>query len=103
LEEVIKLPLKYLYLGHYGITDQPHRVMARTIIKLRMMMDMGEESIRKGHPELIAEKYLETNMPEMENLRSKRGEVIYQYAKKHITQQGKLFAKYCQEAYGAER
>jgi glyoxylase-like metal-dependent hydrolase (beta-lactamase superfamily II) len=101
LEELIKYPLNYLFMGHYGITDQPYRILSRTMVKLHLMLDMGRECISNGQADLIADKYFEMMIPEVENLRLARGEVMYQYAKKHIGHQGKLYARYCKDTFGS--
>jgi glyoxylase-like metal-dependent hydrolase (beta-lactamase superfamily II) len=101
LYELNKMPWNYLYMGHYGITDQPHRILSRTITKLHLLLDMGKEYISKGQPEKIAEAYFEMMIPEVENLKLFRDEVIYRYARKHIGHQGKLFARYSQNTFGS--
>ena len=102
MKELMKVPLQYLYMGHYGITDKPQLVMSRAISKLETMLDLGRKCIREGKPEWIPGKYYETIVSELEKLKSVRGEEMYQYTQEHIIQQGKLFAKYCQEKFGPE-
>ena len=96
LREVIKNPPSYLYLGHYGITDQVDRVLTRAIRQLEDQLEIGRTCIREGKPELIAAKIVAYVMPEIEKLRRVRGEEVYKYAaKEHIPFQSAIYAEYC--------
>jgi glyoxylase-like metal-dependent hydrolase (beta-lactamase superfamily II) len=98
LQKLMALPIAYLYLGHYGISDRPKQVMTQAINKMQQLLDIGIKYMREGKPESIASEVYEMIMPELEKLRPVRGEAVYQYAtQEHVSSQAKLFAKYCQE------
>jgi glyoxylase-like metal-dependent hydrolase (beta-lactamase superfamily II) len=98
LKKLMDLPVAYLYLGHYGISDRPKQVMARAVNIMQQLLDIGTKCVGEGKPERIASEVWEMMMPELEKLRLARGEAVYQYAtREHIPSQLKLFAKYCQE------
>lgn len=99
IKKLMDLPVNYLYLGHYGIADQPKQVMTRAIENMQRLLDMGKECIREGKPEDIALNVCEMARPELEKLRI-RGEKLFQYSSQgHIPGQAKLFTKYCQETF----
>jgi glyoxylase-like metal-dependent hydrolase (beta-lactamase superfamily II) len=103
LKEFLKIKLNYLYLGHYGITNEPKRIITQAINKIQALLDIGKKHVLAGTPELIPDEYLETILPELEKLKAKRGEAVYQYASKHhIISQGKLFVQFCQQKYGTK-
>jgi len=98
LKKLMGLPVAYLYLGHYGINARPRQVMTRAINNMRQLLDIGARYVAEGKPELIVSAVWEMMMPELEKLRSVRGEAVYQYAtREHIPSQLELFSKYCQE------
>jgi glyoxylase-like metal-dependent hydrolase (beta-lactamase superfamily II) len=98
LQKLMDLPVKYLYLGHYGIVDKPKQVMQRSIDKIQYLLDIGTRYMKEGTPEKIAPAVYAVIMPELEKLRAVRGEELYRYASgDHISTQAKLFARFCQE------
>jgi glyoxylase-like metal-dependent hydrolase (beta-lactamase superfamily II) len=101
LKQLFEKEYNYLYLGHYGICDNPRKVLSQAIDKLQALLDMGRKNILAGTPELIPEEYFSMVYPELEKLKATRGEPVYKYASKHhIISQGKLFIQYCQQKYG---
>lgn len=100
IKKLMDLPVTYLYLGHYGISDQPKQVMTRAIENMQRILDIGKQCMQEGKPEDIASKICEMAQPEMEKLKAVRGEKLYQYSSQgHIPGQAKLFAMYCQEKF----
>ena len=98
LEKLMDLPIKYLYLGHYGISDRPREIMERSIQKMRYLLDMGRRFMREGTPEKIGPAVYAQILPELEKLRAVRGEELYHYAaKEHIATQAELFARFARE------
>jgi glyoxylase-like metal-dependent hydrolase (beta-lactamase superfamily II) len=103
LKKLLETKFNYLYLGHYGISDEPRRILTQAIDKIQALLDIGKKHILAGTPELIPDEYLETILPELEKLKAKRGEAVYQYASKHhIISQGKLFVQFCLEKFGVK-
>ncbi len=100
LRKVIDLPLKYLYLGHYGICENPKEIMLRAIDKMQQLLDIGSTYMKEGKGDKIADEVYGLILPELEKLRTTRGEELYQYAASdHIASQAKLFAQFCQERF----
>lgn len=96
LKKLSKLPLDYLYLGHYGITDQAYSIINKSIKNMEHLLDMGKEYVRAGKTDQIASKMLEMIEPEMEKLRRGRGEKLYKYVTgNHQRKQSQTFAEYC--------
>jgi glyoxylase-like metal-dependent hydrolase (beta-lactamase superfamily II) len=102
LKTLLAKGFNYLYLGHYGISDNPTKVISQAIDKIQDLLDMGRRHMISGTPELIPEEYFSMVYPELEKLKAKRGEPVYQYASKHhIISQGKGFLQYCQQKFGS--
>jgi glyoxylase-like metal-dependent hydrolase (beta-lactamase superfamily II) len=104
LKKLLEREYDYIYLGHYGISDDPKKILTQAVDKIQAIIDMGKKNVLAGTPERIPEEYYRMVEPEMDKLKAKRGEPIYQYASKHhIISQGKGFAAYCQEKFGANK
>jgi glyoxylase-like metal-dependent hydrolase (beta-lactamase superfamily II) len=100
LREVVKMPLSYLYMGHYGMTDQVKPVLTRSIKQLEDQLEIGRKFAGQGKPELIAEKIVEYVQPELDKLRKVRGEEVYKYAAvDHVPFQAKIYAEYCEKRF----
>jgi len=98
LQKLMDLPIKYLYLGHYGIVGKPKQVMKQSIDKIQHLLDIGTSYMKEGKPEKIAPAVYAVIMPELEKLRAVRGEEVYRYAAgDHIATQAELFARFCRE------
>jgi len=96
LKRLMKLPLEYLYLGHYGMTDQTYPLMQRSIDNLQKLLDMGKECVRTGKADQIPSNMLEILDPEIRKLGQARGENFYKYATgNHQRIQSQDFADYC--------
>lgn len=89
--------LSYVYLGHYGIYDNPERAITKAYNDMKKLLDIGKKHMKAGTPDLIADEVFQMILPELEKLRPVRGEETYQYAvNEHVPYQANLFAKYCQ-------
>jgi glyoxylase-like metal-dependent hydrolase (beta-lactamase superfamily II) len=98
IKQLMNLSISNLYMGHYGICDKPYQVMGKAIDNMQKQLEIGRKLILKGHPELIPDEVLKGVLPELEKLRSIRGEEVYQYAvSEHVNRQATLFAEYCKE------
>ena len=101
LKSFKSLPLQYIYMGHYGISDEPLAIIDSTIEKYECHLEIGRECIKAGTPDLIAEKVYNAILPELEKLRAAWGEELFEYAaSEHIPHHARLFTRYCQEKYG---
>jgi glyoxylase-like metal-dependent hydrolase (beta-lactamase superfamily II) len=100
LNRLMPLELKYLYLGHYGMTDQPYLIMKKAISNMQNLLDMGKEYVKAGKSEQIAGKMLEMLEPELKKLGAARGEKFYKYATgNHQRIQSQSFTRYCIEHF----
>jgi glyoxylase-like metal-dependent hydrolase (beta-lactamase superfamily II) len=98
LKKLMGLPVDYLYLGHYGISDRPAEIMERSIEKMQYLLDIGRKFMREGTPEKIGPAVYAQILPELEKLRLARGEELYHYAaKEHIATQAEQFARFARE------
>jgi glyoxylase-like metal-dependent hydrolase (beta-lactamase superfamily II) len=98
LQKLMDLPLEYLYLGHYGIVDNPKQLMTRSINNMQQLLDVGLRYMSEGKPEMVAGEVYKMILPELEKLRLVRGEALYQYAsKEHVPSQAEIFAGYCRK------
>jgi hypothetical protein len=73
--------------------------MSRAIDIMQELLDVGRKYVNEGKPEKIASTVYEMILPELEKLRAARGELLYEYAKEHVSSQAKLFAKHCQDRF----
>jgi glyoxylase-like metal-dependent hydrolase (beta-lactamase superfamily II) len=98
LRKLQKIPVQYLFLGHYGIAKKPEAVIAKALRNLEQALEIGQDCINRGKPEEIANRLYEMILPELEKLRAARGEELYQYATTiHLPRQMVNFANYCRE------
>ena len=99
LKKLMELPVKNLYLGHYGIiTTHPKEVISRAIDQMQELLDIGARCLAEGKPEKIADQLWALYTPQIEKLRNARGEEAYQYAiTEHLPAQFRMFTEYCQD------
>ena len=95
LINLINMPITRLYLGHYGISNNPRAVIQRALDGIQRIMDIAEQCVREGKPEQIEPRVLASKMPELEKLRKTRGETLYEYIRDElITHHSTYFAQY---------
>jgi len=100
LKKLLDLPVKYLYLGHYGIVGNPKQVIKRSIEKIQYLLDLGTRYMKEGKSEAIAPAVYDVIMKELIKLRKVRGEELYKYASgAHISTQAELYARFCRENF----
>ena len=63
-----------------GISEKPVPVIQRAVEGIRRIMDIAEQCILEGKPEEITSRVSARKMPEVEELRRARGEVLYKYS-----------------------
>lgn len=98
LEMVKKLPMKTLYLGHFGIRTDPEAVIDKALNLMRGMMDIGADCVQGCTPEEIAPRCKAFFQPEIETLKSVRGETLYYYLKDELVAScAEAFSRYYQE------
>lgn len=79
LKKIMDIPVTTLFLGHFGIWNNPKEVMERSMDNIRWLLDMGAKCMKEGKPEDIAGRFMDRVMPEVEKIREARGEGIYEY------------------------
>ena len=98
LEMLKKLPVKTLYLGHFGIRTDPETVIDKALRLMQGMMDIGAECMKAGKPEDIAPRLRAFFHPQIEKLKPVRGETLYTYLKNELVAScAEAFSKYYQE------
>ena len=95
LVNLLDKPVARLYLGHYGISNNPEVVIRRAIDGIRRIIDIAEQCVREGKPEQIEPRVLASKMPEVKKLIKTRGNALYEYTKNElITHHSTYFANY---------
>jgi glyoxylase-like metal-dependent hydrolase (beta-lactamase superfamily II) len=95
LNNLMNMPVSRLYLGHYGISDDPETVMRRALDDIQRILDIAAKCMKEGKPEEIEPGVLASKMPELEKLIKTRGKILYEYTRDElITHHSKLFAEY---------
>jgi glyoxylase-like metal-dependent hydrolase (beta-lactamase superfamily II) len=98
LKKVSSLPVNTLYLGHFGINDEPWKVIQNASRKMQQLLDLGIRCIRQGKPEEIESQAIALLMPEADKLRITRGESLYEYViRELIPSMSQAYARYSQE------
>jgi glyoxylase-like metal-dependent hydrolase (beta-lactamase superfamily II) len=94
IEKFQKMTIAQLYLGHYGIHQQPQEVFKRALDGISRILDIGDKSVREGKPEQIEKRVLASRMLDIENLKQ-RSQALYEYARDElITHHSTYFAQY---------
>ena len=94
LSKFQKMDIKKLYLGHFGIADDPAVVYKSALAGIQIQLDIAAWCIRDGRPEDIENRSLGSKYPEVEKLK-KRGEDLFEYTKTElITHHSHYFAEY---------
>ena len=60
LKKIQSLPMKRLFLGHYGIAERPQEVLERALVKMQALLDIGAQCMREGRPDEIERRVLAT-------------------------------------------
>lgn len=95
LKNLINMPISRLYLGHFGISNNPKAVIQRALDGIQLMINIAEQCLREGKPEEIEARVLASKMPEVEKLRKTRGEALYEYTRDElITHHSTYFSQY---------
>jgi glyoxylase-like metal-dependent hydrolase (beta-lactamase superfamily II) len=102
LLKFMQMPIKRLYMGHYGISHEPRKVMERTLAGIQKIMDIAEQCVKEGKPEKIEHRVLASKMSEVEKLK-KRSLSLFEYTRDElITHHSKYFAEYYLEKMKSE-
>ncbi len=73
---------EHLYMGHYGINDNPPMVIQGALSRMQRLLDMCEKLDREGRLDELKSFYMENIIaPEMDKMRRLREESFYLYYK----------------------
>jgi len=100
LQHIAQLPLKHLYLSHYGILENAGAHLNRALKRMEEMIEIGKKCIEEDRPEDIAKIIHQRNQEEAKKLLRTRSNDLYQYAiNEHIPPQAQSFAKQVLKRY----
>jgi glyoxylase-like metal-dependent hydrolase (beta-lactamase superfamily II) len=95
LKKAMKLPAARLFLGHFGICDNPSMVYERALADMQEMLDIAEGCLAEGKPEEISARILACDIPKVEKLCKTRGQELYDYLSKELLpSKAKAFSNY---------
>lgn len=95
LRKLAELPVTRVYMGHYGISDNPNKIIQRALNNLQRFLDIGAQWVAAGKPENIEPAITAVKMPEVAKLLATRGKVMYDYlVEELIPPQSKYFSEY---------
>ena len=99
LKKVMTMPVSRLFLGHFGICDEPGVLIQRALDGMQQLMDIGAQCMAEGMPDEIEPRVLAVKKIEVEKIRA-RGKHVYEHESEElITHQSKYFAQYYLELY----
>jgi glyoxylase-like metal-dependent hydrolase (beta-lactamase superfamily II) len=97
LKKVENLPARRLFLGHYGVSEQPREVLRRALAEMQTLLDIVASCTREGRPEEIEARVLAMLEPEVEKMGKARDEGLYAYLKDELAPSlARAFARYYQ-------
>lgn len=95
LNKLADIPVTRLFLGHFGINDNPKKVIQRALNGMQRLLEIGAQCIAEGKPEEIEPRVTASKLPEAEKFIKTRGRTIYEYTiEELIPHQSTSFAKY---------
>ena len=84
LGKVESLSAERLFLGHFGISENPHEVLERSRAAMQTLLDLAAECVRGRRPEAIEEEVLGALSIECEKMGKVRGPALYGYLKDEL-------------------
>jgi glyoxylase-like metal-dependent hydrolase (beta-lactamase superfamily II) len=95
LRKIQAIPVKTLFMGHYGIHDDPPKVISRALDGMQRLLDIGARCVVEGRPERIEPMITESKIPEAQKLLATRGKLFYDYiVDELIPHQSTYFSQY---------
>ena len=79
LSKVSNLQLSQLYLGHFGICDEPRKVIQGALQKIQTLFDIGDQCVKEKKEKEITPRLIKMLMLEVEKIRKVRNQDIYEY------------------------
>jgi glyoxylase-like metal-dependent hydrolase (beta-lactamase superfamily II) len=94
LKKFMAMNFKKLYLGHFGIADNPEEVYKSALAGIQRQLDIGSWCVKEGRPRDIEMMILGSKYPEIEKLK-KRSDILFEYTKTELaTHHSTYFAEY---------
>jgi glyoxylase-like metal-dependent hydrolase (beta-lactamase superfamily II) len=78
LRKCQKMNPSRVFLGHFGISKQPKKLIQGALDGMQKLLNIGEQCVTAGKPEDIATKVYDLKMLELEKLKA-RGPVLFDY------------------------
>jgi hypothetical protein len=95
LRKILDIPISRLYTGHFGIWENPRKLMQESLDRMQWLMDVGAALVAEGKPEEISTRIIDRLMQEAEKIRKTRGQGLYEYVRGElIPHLGQNFSKY---------
>lgn len=105
-EDLLKfqsMDIKRLYLGHFGIAEDPAPVYQSALAGIQRQLDIGAWCVSDGSPQDIEMRILGSKYPEVEQLKQ-RSQVLFEYTKTElITHHSHYFAEYYMKHIGNKK
>lgn len=99
LKKIQTMPIKRLFLGHFGISEEPQKLIAGAMDQIQRLLDIGEKCVAEGKPEKIVELAYELKVQEGNKVKP-RGADLHDYLTNElIRSQARLFAEYYLEKF----
>ena len=93
LKKAATWDVKRLFLGHFGISEAPEKLIKGAIERIEELLDTCARCVEAGKPDEMAEKLYNLKMQEVEKLKT-RGPELYDYMRNElIDAQSKIFAE----------
>jgi glyoxylase-like metal-dependent hydrolase (beta-lactamase superfamily II) len=95
LKKLMNVPIKTLFLGHFGISNDPQHVIKGAASVIQGLLDIGVKCVKEGKPELIEPRVRAFRLTEAEKLKGVRPPEMYEFTKNElIAHQSPAFADY---------
>ena len=75
--------MKRLFLGHFGISEEPQKLIDGAIADFQELLDIRDACVAEGGPDRMIELVYQMKMREVEKLQS-RGEDLYLYMRDEL-------------------
>ena len=93
LKKIETWNVKRLFLGHFGISEEPEKLIRGAIERIEELLDTCAQCVEEGRPDQMASRLYEVKLREVEKLKA-RGSELYDYMRKElIDAQSKIFAE----------
>jgi glyoxylase-like metal-dependent hydrolase (beta-lactamase superfamily II) len=94
LKKLQNMSFNYLYLGHFGISENPQKLITGAIEGIQKHLDIGARCLAERKPEKITPLVHDLKMQEAEKLKSRSLELYNYISGELILSQARLFSEY---------